>query len=94
MDLNALQVATLIGLNRNTVNRYLTAIRNGKVYTEIVPNCRREILQAVIRGRVSLETVIHSDGWRVYNGLVDLGYQKHFRVNYGEDKFVWTSRYL
>ena len=62
--------------------------RNGKVYTEIVPDCRRETLQAVIRGRVSLETVIHSDGWRGYNGLVDLGYQKHLRVNHGEDEFV------
>jgi len=51
--------------------------RNGKVYTEIVPDCRRPTLQAVIRGRVSLESVIHSDGWRGYNGLVDIGYKKH-----------------
>ena len=62
--------------------------RNGKVYTEIVPNCARKTLQAVIRGRVELESVIHSDGWRGYDGLVDLGYKKHFRVNHGSYEFV------
>lgn len=61
--------------------------RNGKVYTEIVPNCRRKTLRAVIRGRVSLDSVIHSDGWRGYHGLVDLGYKKHFRVNHMINEF-------
>jgi len=36
--------------------------RNGKVYTEIVPDCRRSTLQAVIRGRVSPQSIIHTDG--------------------------------
>ena len=62
--------------------------RNGKVFTEIVPNVQRKTLQAVIRGRVSIETIIHSDMWRGYNGLVDLGYPKHFRVNHSADEFV------
>jgi transposase len=132
MDLGALQIAQITRLNRNTVNRYLKAIReriadycqqqspfsgevevdesyfgarrvkgqrgrgsygktivfgifkrNGSVYTEIVPNCARRTLQAVIRGRVDFTTVIHSDGCRGYNGLVDLGYKKHFRVHHG-----------
>ena len=136
-DLDASQITKLTGLNRNTINRYLTEIRikiseycqlqspfkgeievdesyfgarrikgkrgrgaqgktivfgifkrNGKVYTEIVPDCRRSTLQAVIRGRVSLESVIHTDGWRGYNGLVDLGYKKHFRVHHGQNEFV------
>jgi transposase-like protein len=137
LDLDALQIASVTGLNRNTVNRYLKAIRkriaaycqeqspfsgevevdesyfgahrikgrrgrgafgktivfgifkrNGTVYTEIVPNCSRRTLQGVIRGRVDLETVIHSDGWRGYNGLVDLGYKKHFRVQHGKNEFA------
>ena len=62
--------------------------RNGKVYTEIVPNCSKATLQGVIRGKIDLGTVIHSDGWRGYNGLVDVGYKKHFRVNHGIDEFV------
>ncbi len=101
-DLDASQIARLTSLNRNTVNRYLTKIRqclveyceaqspfsgevevdesffgarrikgkrgrgaygktivfgifqrNGHVYTEIVPNCSKATLQAVIRGKVA-----------------------------------------
>ena len=47
--------------------------RNGEVYTEIEPDARRKTLQDIIRGRVEMESIIHSDGWRGYNGLVDLG---------------------
>ena len=57
------------------------------VYTEIVPDCSRATLQGIIRGRVDLESVIHSDGWRGYDGLVDLGYQKHFRVQHSHNEF-------
>ena len=62
--------------------------RNGKVYTEIVPNVQKKTLQNIIRGKVSLDSVIHSDGWRGYNGLVDVGYSKHFRVNHSDDVFA------
>ena len=137
LDLDASQIAKLTDLNRNTINRYLSEIRdriadycntispfsgeieldesyfgarrvkgkrgrgafgktivfgifkrNEKVYTEIVPDCRRSTLQAVIRGRVGLESIIHTDGWRGYNGLVDLGYKKHFRVHHGKNEFA------
>ena len=47
--------------------------RLGKVYTEIVPDCSKATLQSIIRGKVAPESVINSDGWRGYNGLVDLG---------------------
>ena len=61
---------------------------NGCVYTEIVPDCKKATLQAIIRGRVAAEAVIHSDGCRGYDGLVDVGYSKHFRVNHGSNEFV------
>ena len=61
--------------------------RNGKVYTEIVPDVKSKTLQSIIRGRADIESVIHTDGWRGYDGLVDLGYEKHFRVNHGNDEF-------
>jgi transposase-like protein len=62
--------------------------RNGSVYTEIVPNVQRKTLQNIIRGKVSLDSVIHSDGWRGYNGLVDVGYSKHLRVNHSDAVFA------
>jgi len=61
--------------------------RNGMVYTEIIPDAKSATLQAIIRGRADIESVIHSDGWRGYDGLVDLGYEKHFRVHHGADEF-------
>jgi len=62
--------------------------RQGKVYTEIVPDCAKATLQGIIRGRVSPESIIHSDKWRGYNGLVDLGYKKHYRVHHGTNEFA------
>ena len=61
--------------------------REGKVYTEIVPDAKAVTLQAIIRGYADIESVIHTDGWRGYDGLVDLGYEKHFRVNHGDNEF-------
>ena len=61
--------------------------RNGRVYTEIIPNCKKKTLQPIIQGKVSIQSVIYTDGWRGYNGLVDVGYGKHFRVNHGENEF-------
>jgi transposase-like protein len=59
--------------------------RSGRVYTEIVPDCKKYTLQAIILGKIEKETVIYSDGWRGYNGLVDVGYDKHYRVNHNKE---------
>jgi len=61
--------------------------RNGRVYTEIVPDCQKLTLHAIILGRVDPESVIHSDSWRGYDGLVDVGYDKHFRVKHKDNQF-------
>lgn len=136
-DLDASQIAQLSGLNRNTVNRYLKAIReriaafcelesplsgevevdesffgarrvkgkrgrgaygktivfglvkrHGRVYTQIVPDCTKATLQAIIRGKVTLDSVIYSDGLKSYDGLVDVGYDKHFRIDHGNNEFA------
>jgi transposase len=68
--------------------------RDGHVYTEIVPDCKKATLQAIIRGRVVPEAVINSDGWRGYDGLVDVGYAKHFRVNHGHSEFVRGTHHV
>lgn len=68
--------------------------RDGRVYTEIVPDCKKTTLQAIIRGRVAPDTVIHSDGWRGYDGLVDVGYSKHYRVNHGDNEFARGTRHI
>ena len=62
--------------------------RNGRVYAEIVPDCPKATLQGIIRSRVEPESVIHSDGRRGYDGLVDSGCRKHFRVEHGDNEFA------
>jgi len=68
--------------------------REGKVYTEIVPNVTKATLQGIIRGKVGLDSIIHSDGWRGYHGLVDVGYDKHFRVHHGANEFVRGNSHI
>jgi transposase len=143
LDLTTTQITALTALNRNTVNRYLTLIRqavaeycqrespfsgeveldesyfgarrvrgkrgrgargktivfgiykrNGRVYTEVVPNCKKASLQAIIRGKVDLASSVHTDGFRAYDGIVHMGYQKHYRVQHGKDEFVRGNAYI
>jgi transposase-like protein len=68
--------------------------RGDKVYTEIVDNCSAATLQSIIKGKTSIESVIHSDGWRGYNGLVDFGYKKHFRVHHGKNEFARGNSHI
>ena len=55
--------------------------RQGEVYTEIIQDCSQTTLRAVIRGRIDPASVVCSDGWPGYDGLVDVGYDKHIRIN-------------
>ena len=48
--------------------------------TEIVADCRKKTLQQIIRGRVDPASVLHTDQWVGYDGLVDVGYDKHVRI--------------
>jgi transposase-like protein len=41
-----------------------------------------------VRGNVDSRSIIHSDGWRGYDGLVDMGYRKHRRVLHGTNEFA------
>ena len=68
--------------------------RDDQVYTEIVPNASRATLQAIIRGKASLEAVLHTDRWRGYDGLVDLGFNKHLRVNHGDNEFALGPNHI
>ena len=61
--------------------------RKGRVFTRIIPNCRRRTLHAVMKGKIDINSTIYSDSWRGYNGLVDVGYDKHLRINHTKDEF-------
>jgi len=65
--------------------------RGDCVYTEIVPDASKRTLQAIIRGKADIASIIHTDGWRGYDGLVDVGFDKHFRVSHGANEFARGS---
>lgn len=68
--------------------------RNGQVYTQIVPNCRRSTLQSIIKGKVTPDSVIHSDGWKGYDGLVDVGFSRHYRINHSDNEFASGANHI
>jgi transposase-like protein len=68
--------------------------RDDSVYTEIVPNVTKATLREAIRGHSDLESVIHTDGWSGYDGLVDLGYERHHRVNHSNNEFTHGSNHI
>ena len=68
--------------------------RNWKVYTEIVPDVKAKTLQKIIRGRVSKESDVNTDWWHSYDGLVDLWYEKHYRVHHWENEFARGNQHI
>jgi len=58
--------------------------RNGQVYTQIVPDVSRETLIKIIRTKVVPDSVIYTDSWRSYDGLIVDGY-RHYRINHQQE---------
>jgi transposase len=57
--------------------------RNGRVYTEIIPNTTAGVLRPIIKGKVDPDCLLLTDYWRAYSGLVDYGFSKHKRIHKG-----------
>ena len=68
--------------------------RGGQGSTKIVPDCSKKTLQAIIRGKSDAAVMVNPDGWRGYDGLVDVGFDRHFRVRHGQDEFVQGTSHI
>ncbi len=62
--------------------------RKGKVYTQIIKNCSIAEILPIIEDKASKESVIYTDGFKTYDGLVDFGYKKHYRIKHSQNKFA------
>ena len=62
--------------------------RGDKVYTQIVNNCSASELVPIIKKLAPSDSTIYSDEWKAYDGLVNTGYKKHYRVTHSEDVFA------
>ncbi len=67
--------------------------RGGRVHCQIVKNCSKAKLQAIIEGRVEPSAEITSDEFRSYDGLVEAGFARHHRINkyYRQDRAVFSE---
>lgn len=52
------------------------------------------MLMQIVTGKVNLQSVIHTDGFRSYDGIVHLGYQKYYRVLHSNNKFAIGSNHI
>ena len=39
-------------------------------------------------------SMVNTDGWRGYDGLMDVGFDCHFRVRHGQDEFVQGASHM
>ena len=62
--------------------------RGGNVYTQIIPRATKANIMPIIQGKVLDETTVHTDGWKSYDGLIDIKNFKHYRVYHSKDEFV------
>ena len=68
--------------------------RNGNVYTHIVSDVTAKTLLPLIRKHASEDVIINTDGYRSYDGLVDLGYKKHYRVKHCQNEFARGNKHV
>lgn len=68
--------------------------RNGKVYTEIVPDAKAKSIIPIIRRKVEPASEMNTDGWWAYDWLVDMGYEKHYRVFHGKNEFARGKQHV
>src|SRR5215213_2088814 len=55
-------------------------LHDNRIHTQIIPDCRKAPLRAIIRGRYVRDEVLLNNGWHGYDGLVDVEYEKPYRV--------------
>jgi transposase-like protein len=68
--------------------------RQGKVYPKSYLMPSRETLKQIVQAKVEPDSTIYADGWRSYDGLVDWGYKKHYRVHHGANEFARGNNHI
>jgi len=62
--------------------------RGGNVYTQVIPTANKKSILPILQGKILDETTVHTDGWKSYDGLIDIKNFKHYRVYHSKDEFV------
>jgi len=62
--------------------------REGNVYTQVIPRATKKNILPILQGKILEESTVHTDGWKSYDGLIDVNNFKHYRVYHSKDEFV------
>ena len=62
--------------------------REGKVYTQVIKNCSQKAIIPLINQKISKSAIAYTDGFKTYDGLVNMGYKRHYRVHHGKNEFA------
>jgi transposase len=68
--------------------------RDGRVYTQVVKNCSVSELMPIIWEYASKDSVIFSDCFKSYEGLLDYGFKHHFRVIHSKNEFAKGNNHI
>jgi transposase-like protein len=68
--------------------------RNWKVYSKIIPDVKAKTLMPIIRWKVEDWSEINTDWWKAYDGLVDIWFDKHYRVHHWETEFARWKQHI
>ncbi len=68
--------------------------RHDKVYTQIVKSCTARELLAIVNEKVPKESSIYTDTFRSYDGLVNMGYKKHYRIAHSKNEFAKNHNHI
>lgn len=68
--------------------------RKWKIYIEIVPDCKAKTLIPIIRWKIEDNSEINTDWWRAYDWLVDIWYDKHYRVHHWKNEFARWKQHI
>ncbi len=68
--------------------------RHEKVFTQIVKSCTAKELLSIVKEKVPRESSIYTDTFRSYDGLVNMGYKKHYRIAHGKNEFAKERNHI
>ena len=54
----------------------------------MIKNCSQKSIIPLINQRISKSAIVYTDGFKTYDGLVSMGYKKHYRVHHGKNEFA------
>ncbi len=78
MDFTASDTAKLTNISVRSINTLYIKLRK-----KLPTNVKRFLLLTALLNSMTPILVLRRDGWRCCDGLVDIGFDKHLRVNHG-----------